>query len=188
MRGTSGFLDFSVAACDHSAADMPAGGCSRAATECVIPLHPRATLLTDLRDQARPADEAARATLPGRRLRTAKATAESGPGRGIVVLPRSVAPATPISITIIGPAVAIAVMGVGSHSYTHGRNSHGDRNGERIGGGVGRQPFRPPCPLQRNDPTRAWAWRRGLGRPQVIRRSVVDRPNHGEVTHSHLLV
>ena len=48
----SGFLDFSVAACDHSAADMPAGGCSRTATECVIPLHPRATVLTDLRDQA----------------------------------------------------------------------------------------------------------------------------------------
>ena len=74
----SGFLDFSVAACDHSAADMPAGGCSRAATECVISLHPRATVLTDLRDQARPADEAARATLPWRRLRTAKAMAESG--------------------------------------------------------------------------------------------------------------
>ena len=31
---------------------MPAGGCSRAATECIIPAHPRATVLTDLRDHA----------------------------------------------------------------------------------------------------------------------------------------
>ena len=46
-----GLLGFLVA-CDHSAADMAAGGCSRAATECVIPLHPRATVLTDLRDHA----------------------------------------------------------------------------------------------------------------------------------------
>ena len=46
-----GLLGLSVA-CDHSAADMAAGGCSRAATECVIPLHPRATCLTDLRDHA----------------------------------------------------------------------------------------------------------------------------------------
>src|SRR6476661_7687031 len=46
-----GLLSCSVA-CDHSAADMAAGGCSRATTECVIPLHPRATCLTDLRDHA----------------------------------------------------------------------------------------------------------------------------------------
>ena len=46
-----GLLRCSVA-CDHPAADMAAGGCSRAATECVIPLHPRATCLTDLRDHA----------------------------------------------------------------------------------------------------------------------------------------
>ena len=31
---------------------MAAGGCSRAATECVIPAHSRATCLTDLRDHA----------------------------------------------------------------------------------------------------------------------------------------
>ena len=31
---------------------MAAGRCSRAPTECVIPLHPRATCLTDLRDHA----------------------------------------------------------------------------------------------------------------------------------------
>ena len=37
---------------DHSAADMAAGGCSRTATECVIPLHPRATCLTDFRNHA----------------------------------------------------------------------------------------------------------------------------------------
>ena len=48
---TVGLLGFLVA-CDHSAADIAAGGCSRAATECVIPLHPRATCLTDLRDHA----------------------------------------------------------------------------------------------------------------------------------------
>ena len=78
MSAPSGFLDFSVAACDPSAAHMAAGGCSRAATECVISLHPRTTCLTNLRDQARPPDEAARATLPWRRLRTAKAMAESG--------------------------------------------------------------------------------------------------------------
>jgi hypothetical protein len=46
---SSGLLDFLVA-CDHSAADMAAGGCCRAATECVIPLHSRATCLTDLGD------------------------------------------------------------------------------------------------------------------------------------------
>jgi hypothetical protein len=46
----SGFLDCSVN--DHSAADMAAGGRSCAATECVIPLHTRATCLTDLRDHA----------------------------------------------------------------------------------------------------------------------------------------
>jgi len=51
MRGTVGLLSCSVA-CDHSAADMAAGGCSRAPTECVIPLHSRATCLTDLRDHA----------------------------------------------------------------------------------------------------------------------------------------
>src|SRR6476646_12055496 len=31
---------------------MAAGGCSRAPTECVIPLHSRATCLPDLRDHA----------------------------------------------------------------------------------------------------------------------------------------
>src|SRR6476620_8218241 len=31
---------------------MASGGCRRTATKCVIPLHPRATGLTDLRDQA----------------------------------------------------------------------------------------------------------------------------------------
>ena len=48
MVGLLGFL----VACDHAAADIAAGGCSRATTECVIPLHPRATVLTDLRDHA----------------------------------------------------------------------------------------------------------------------------------------
>ena len=46
-----GLLGLSVA-CDHSAADMAAGGCSRTATESVIPLHPSAAVLTDLRDHA----------------------------------------------------------------------------------------------------------------------------------------
>jgi hypothetical protein len=46
-----GLLSFSVA-CDHPAADVASGGCSRAATKCVVPLHPRATCLTDLRDHA----------------------------------------------------------------------------------------------------------------------------------------
>ena len=48
---TIGLLRFLVAS-DHSAAGMPAGGCRGAAIECVIPLHPRATGVTDLRDHA----------------------------------------------------------------------------------------------------------------------------------------
>ena len=47
-----GLLSFSVAACDHSAPHMPAGGCSRAATECIIPAHPRAAIAANLRDHA----------------------------------------------------------------------------------------------------------------------------------------
>ena len=39
-------------ACDDAPSDIAAGRCSRATTERVIPLHPRATVLTDLRDHA----------------------------------------------------------------------------------------------------------------------------------------
>jgi hypothetical protein len=41
-----------VAASDDSAADVASGGCSRAATESLIPTHTRATVVTDLRDHA----------------------------------------------------------------------------------------------------------------------------------------
>ena len=46
-----GLLGFSVA-CDHSAADVAAGGCSRATTECLIPAHPRAAVAANLRNHA----------------------------------------------------------------------------------------------------------------------------------------
>jgi len=39
-----------LVACDHSAADMAAGGGSRATTECFVPAHPRAAIAADLRD------------------------------------------------------------------------------------------------------------------------------------------
>jgi hypothetical protein len=46
-----GLLRLSVA-CDDSAADIAAGGCGRAATECFIPAHPRAAIAANLRYHA----------------------------------------------------------------------------------------------------------------------------------------
>ena len=49
MRGTVGLLSCSVA-CDHSAADVAAGGCSYAGTINLV--HTGATCFADLRDHA----------------------------------------------------------------------------------------------------------------------------------------
>ena len=66
-----GLLGFLVAR-DHSAADIAAGRCGRAATKCIIPLHPRPTVLTDLRDHTVRLVKRQRATLPGLRMRRPK--------------------------------------------------------------------------------------------------------------------
>jgi hypothetical protein len=56
----------------------------------------------------------------------------------------------------------------GGGSYSHSRNSHGDNVAGRIGGS--RQPFRPPCPRQRNDPMRAWAGPEPASNPTLMSR------------------
>jgi hypothetical protein len=47
----SGLLGFLVSS-DNSAANVASSGCGRAATECFIPAHARATVVTDLSDHA----------------------------------------------------------------------------------------------------------------------------------------